>query len=95
MTERQADYAGQVAAALERRGLRVAIDAGPHRLPRKIVAAHEAAIPVLLAVGDREERAGTVALRRIAGGAGRDAPEPEILGLADAVDRLAADGAIA
>jgi threonyl-tRNA synthetase len=61
--EAPADYAVRVTDALEAEGLRVALDIGPERLPRKIVEAREAAIPVLLAVGAREARDVTVSVR--------------------------------
>ncbi len=64
ISERQADYARNVAAVFEKRELRVRIDAGPERLARKVSAAHEAGIPILAAVGPQEERGGTVSLRR-------------------------------
>lgn len=62
--ERQADYAGRVAGELEAVGYRVVTDVRPERLSKKIVDAREAGIPILMAVGDREERDGSVALRR-------------------------------
>jgi len=59
-----ADYARRVAGELGAQGLRIALDLRPERLGRKIVDAHEAGIPIMLAVGAREAEAGTVALRR-------------------------------
>ena len=60
----QAGYAEDVAAQLRDAGFRVAVDARPERLARKVADAHAAGIPVLLAVGPREAAAGTVSLRR-------------------------------
>ncbi|MDJ0946660.1 MAG: threonine--tRNA ligase [Kiloniellales bacterium] len=60
----QADYAERVAAALEAEGFRALADTRPERLSRKIVDAREAGIPLLMAVGRREEADGTVALRQ-------------------------------
>jgi threonyl-tRNA synthetase len=58
----------EAAAALCRRfadaGWRAALDDGPETLARKIVAAHEAGIPLIGVVGAREAAAGSVALRR-------------------------------
>jgi threonyl-tRNA synthetase len=66
--------------------LRVRLDARPERLARKIVEARELAVPVLAAVGAREERAGTVSLRR------RDGSQA-VLPLGEAAARLAAEAA--
>jgi len=60
----QAAYADHVAAALAREGYRVVTDNRPERLPKKIVNARNAGIPILLAVGAREARNGSVSLRR-------------------------------
>lgn len=65
--EEQADYARQVAERLEGAGLRVLLDTGPNRLGRKIVAARELGVPILLAVGAREAASGTVSLRERSG----------------------------
>jgi threonyl-tRNA synthetase len=64
VSERQAAYAGRVAARLEEHGLRVALDAGPDRLARKLKQAHDDAVPVFIAVGAREETGSAVSLRR-------------------------------
>ena len=61
--EAQAEYARRVAQELERHDFRVALDLRPERLSRKIVDARESGIPVLVAVGSKEEQAGSVALR--------------------------------
>lgn len=61
--EAQATYAEQVADAFAAADFRVALDVGPERLPRKIVEARENGIPLLLAVGAREAKHETVALR--------------------------------
>jgi threonyl-tRNA synthetase len=57
-------YAMMVSEAFERGGLRVHLDDRPERLPRKIMDAREAGIPMLVALGERDEREGTVSLRR-------------------------------
>ena len=59
----QADYAAEVLAALQAGGLRAVCYDGAETLSRRIVAAHEAAIPVLAIVGQREKESGCVTLR--------------------------------
>jgi threonyl-tRNA synthetase len=73
-----------VAEAFEAAGLRVALDARPERLSRKILDAHEDGVPVLAAIGAREARDGTVALRF------RDGRQ-EVMPLAGAIARLRAE----
>ena len=82
--ERQADYAERVAGDLDAAGYRVVTDVRPERLSKKIVDAREAAIPILMAVGDREERDGSVTLRR------RDGAQ-EAMPLAAAIEGLRAE----
>jgi threonyl-tRNA synthetase len=74
----------RVAEAFEAAGLRVALDARPERLSRKIVDAHADGVPVLAAIGGREARDGTVALRY------RDGRQ-ESLPQAAAIERLSAE----
>jgi threonyl-tRNA synthetase len=80
----QAAYARRVADELEHGDLRVAVDDRPQRLSRKIVDAREGGIPVLMAVGAREEREGTVSVRF------RDG-KLRNCGVAEAVDLLRAE----
>ena len=80
----QAGYAERVADALEAEGYRALADIRPERLSRKIVDAREAGIPLLMAVGRREEAEGRVTLRR------RDGRQ-EVLALAEAVRTLKAE----
>ena len=63
INDAQADYARAVADTLEAEGYRVAVDNRSERLAKKIVDARKASIPVLMAVGEREARDGTVAMR--------------------------------
>jgi threonyl-tRNA synthetase len=77
----QIEYARRVAAALESGDLRVVLDERPERLPRRIVHARERGIPVFVAVGNREERDGTVTARRRSG-------DPVTMPLADLVRQL-------
>jgi threonyl-tRNA synthetase len=56
--------ADAVAAAVRREGVRVEVDAREETLGRRVRDAEAARVPVLLVVGERERRDGTVALRR-------------------------------
>ena len=66
--------------------VRAVLDAGPDTLARKIVSAHQAAIPVIAIVGAREARDGTVTLRR------RDGSQ-RLRSLAAAIGQLRAEEA--
>lgn len=77
----QAGYAEKVADALADHDFRVVADTRGERLSRKIMDAREAGIPILMAVGKREEADGTVSLRQ------RDG-EQQVLRLEDAVAAL-------
>ena len=68
-------------------GLSVALDLGRDKIGAKIREHSLAHIPVILVLGRREAEARTVALRRLGGEA------QEMLGLGDAVARLAAEAA--
>ena len=84
IAEAQAGYAERVAAALEEKGYRAVADIRPERLSRKIVDARKAGIPLLMAVGKREERDGSVALRRADG-------KQEVIALEAAAEKLKAE----
>ncbi len=84
IAEAQADYAAAVADRFAEAGFRPALDARPVRLPRKIVDAHAAGIPLLAAVGAREAKADSIALR----GNGAD---NEVIAIDVALDRLRPD----
>lgn len=75
------DYAVKVLDALEAQGIRGVLFAGADTLSRRIVAAHEASIPVVAVVGQREAQQGTVSLRERVGAV-------SVLPLADAVRAL-------
>ena len=62
INDNQAAYANNVADDLEREGFRVAIDNRSERLPKKIVDARNAGIPIVMVVGDREAQQGKVSL---------------------------------
>jgi len=63
----QAEYAEEVAAALEEAGFRAVADLRPERLSQKLHDAHAQHIPVLLAVGAAEMQQGEVAWREADG----------------------------
>jgi len=81
----QADHAAHLRDRFADAGLRAALDDGSETLARKIVAAHESAIPVVGVVGAREQRNGSIALRY------RDGAQEE-LPVEAAMARLAAVG---
>ncbi len=64
VSDRQGDYARHVWDMLDGAGLRVVMQDGNETLPRRIVASHEAGIPVMAIVGGREAADNTVTLRR-------------------------------
>ncbi len=64
VSDRQGDYARHVWDVLDGAGLRVVMQDGNETLPRRIVASHEAGIPVMAIVGGREAADNTVTLRR-------------------------------
>ncbi len=64
VSDRHGDYARQVWEMLDRAGIRVVMQDGNETLSRRIVGAHEAGIPVMAIVGDREAADGSVTLRR-------------------------------
>jgi threonyl-tRNA synthetase len=63
ITDRQADYARQVAADLNRRGFRVDADLRNEKIGFKIREHTLQRIPYLLVVGDKEAQDGTLAVR--------------------------------
>ncbi len=84
IAEAQAGYAAEVADLFAEAGYRPALDTRPIRLPRKIVDAHAAGIPLLAAVGAREAASDSIALR----GAGAD---NEVVAVDAALGRLRSD----
>ena len=78
-------YAGEVAAALAKAGLRVETDFRNEKINYKVREHSLAHVPYLVVVGRREAEEGTVALRPLGGG------EQRVMALADAVALLAAE----
>lgn len=64
ITDRHQDYAHQVAAQLKAAGLRVTVDGRNEKVGYKIREAELKRIPFILVVGDKEQEAGSVAVRR-------------------------------
>jgi threonyl-tRNA synthetase len=61
------DYATKVLEVLGAEGVRSVLFASAETLSRRIVAAHEASIPVVAVVGQREVEQGTISLRERTG----------------------------
>jgi threonyl-tRNA synthetase len=78
-------YAEEVAAALRKAGLEVRIDLTNQKINAKVREHSLAHVPLLVVVGRKEAETRTVALRRLGG------QNQEVLDLADAVARLAAE----
>src|SRR5215813_5409390 len=79
----QAGYSADVLAAFEDAGIRTVAYDSSETLSRRIVTAHEMAVPVIAIVGGREMREGRVSLRE------RDGSQADVP-LAEAVSRLQA-----
>ncbi|RMD91063.1 MAG: threonine--tRNA ligase [Alphaproteobacteria bacterium] len=78
-------YAGEVAAALEGAGLRVATDLRNEKIGYKVREHSLAKVPVLFVVGRREAEENTVAIRRLGG------REQQVMALSEAVAALQDD----
>ena len=78
-------YAGEVAAALAKAGLRVETDVRNEKINYKVREHSLAHVPYLIVVGRREAEEGTVALRPLGGG------EQRVLPLTEAVALLAGE----
>ena len=74
-------------AALEDAGLRAELDLRNEKINYKVREHSHAKVPVILVVGGREARDGTVAVRRLGG------KDQEILALDEAVARLGEEAA--
>jgi len=76
------EYAHQVHQAMIDAGLRAQLDLRNEKINYKVREHSLAKVPVILVVGEREQREGTVAMRRLGG------KNQEILALKEAVDTL-------
>jgi threonyl-tRNA synthetase len=90
IADRHIDAAGELAAVLRARGLRVDVDGSDNRMQNKIRVAQEQKVPVMLVLGDREIEARTATVRRR--GAAKDAPQ-ESLGWDELAESLASEAA--
>jgi threonyl-tRNA synthetase len=63
ISEGQADYAADVAKALKKQGLRVAVDLRAEKITYKIREHSLQKVPYILVVGDKEKANGAVAVR--------------------------------
>src|SRR3569832_2164021 len=63
ITDSQADYAREVAKALQNQGLRVEVDQRNEKITYKIREHSMQKLPYILVVGDKERAAGAVAVR--------------------------------
>ena len=79
------DYAETVARAFRAAGMEARVDTTNQKINAKVREHSLAHVPVIAVVGRKEAEDGTVALRRLGGQA------QEVLDLADAVSRLAAE----
>jgi threonyl-tRNA synthetase len=64
ITDRQADYAAELAHKMRKEGLRVAVDDRSEKIGYKIREAQLHKIPYMLVVGDKEMESGLVAVRK-------------------------------
>ena len=88
ITNEADDYARSVLAALRRAGLRAEADLRNEKIGYKVREHSLAKVPVMLVVGGRESREGTVAVRRL----GQTAQET--VALEDAIGKLTVEGAL-
>jgi threonyl-tRNA synthetase len=91
VAERHQEYGAAVAQTLRALGVRVAVDARAEKMGYKIREAQLQKIPYMLVVGDKEQEAGSVAVRhRRAGDLGAVSPQE----LGERVARLARERAV-
>jgi threonyl-tRNA synthetase len=64
IADRHLDYARETAARLREAGLRVEVDERSESIGKKIREAEVLKVPHMLVVGDQEQEAGAVAVRR-------------------------------
>jgi len=82
ITDSANDYAQKVANAAAARGLRVETDLRNEKISYKVREHSVSKVPFILAVGGREEEAGTVALRRLGSN------DQQVIDMAEALDQL-------
>jgi threonyl-tRNA synthetase len=84
VSEKFNDYAKKVAVQLKAKGLRVTVDLRPEKIGYKIREAQLEKIPYMLVVGDKEQQAGSVAVRHRSQGDLGAVPVPELIAQLDA-----------
>ena len=82
ITDSANDYAQKVADAADARGLRVETDLRNEKISYKVREHSVSKVPFILAVGGREEEAGTVALRRLGSN------DQQVIDMSEALDQL-------
>ena len=82
ITDSANDYAQKVADAAAARGLRVETDLRNEKISYKVREHSVSKVPFILAVGGREEEAGTVALRRLGSN------DQQVIDMSEALDQL-------
>jgi threonyl-tRNA synthetase len=85
ITDSANGYAGQVTEALRAAGLRATSDLRNEKISYKVREHSVMKVPYILAVGGREEEAGTVALRRLGSN------EQQVITMEDAIAMLRAE----
>ncbi|MDO4581338.1 MAG: threonine--tRNA ligase [Bacillota bacterium] len=81
ITDRQDEYAGQIAAQLAAAGIRCEIDSRNEKIGYKIRAAQNEKTPYMLVLGDKEMESGTAAVRKRGEGDLGAKPLDEIIAL--------------
>ena len=82
ITDSANDYAQKVADAAAARGLRVETDLRNEKISYKVREHSVSKVPFIMAVGGREEEAGTVALRRLGSN------DQQVIDMSEALDQL-------
>ncbi len=85
IADRHVEGAGELAAVLRGRGLRVEVDGSDSRMQNKIRLAQEQKVPVMVVLGDRELEARTASVRR------RDGSQEQGVAWDDLAERLATE----
>jgi threonyl-tRNA synthetase len=90
ITDRQVDYARQVAQRLKQAGVRTELDDRSEKVNLKIREAQLQKIPYMLVVGDREAQSGAVSVRnRKHGDQGAKPVEDFVAGIRQLIDSKA------
>ncbi|MCB0916537.1 MAG: threonine--tRNA ligase [Actinobacteria bacterium] len=82
VSDAHVDYLAEVASQMRARGIRVEIDSGSDRMPKKIRNATRAKVPFIMIAGDEDQAAGAVSFRM------RDGTQDNGIPVADAIERV-------